>query len=57
MNRATLQQMLTVQKAPFGIGYVLHGSGHDMEFSHDGDDEGFVAAFVMSPSVVRAWPS
>ena len=50
VSRATLQQMLTVQKAPFGIGYVLHGSGHDFEFSHDGDDEGFVAAFVMFPA-------
>ena len=46
INRATLSQMLTVQKPPFGIGYRLDGSGPDLEFAHRGDDEGFVAAFV-----------
>jgi CubicO group peptidase (beta-lactamase class C family) len=49
VSRATLQQMLTIQKAPFGIGYVVNGSGRDLEFSHDGSDEGFISAFVMFP--------
>lgn len=49
VSRATLAEMLTVQKAPFGIGYVLHGSGQDLEYSHDGGDEGFLSSFVMFP--------
>jgi CubicO group peptidase (beta-lactamase class C family) len=46
IDRATLQQMFTVQKAPFGLGYVLVGSGPDLEFGHNGDDAGFKTAFV-----------
>jgi CubicO group peptidase (beta-lactamase class C family) len=49
IKQATLQQMLTVQKAPFGIGYVLDGSGQDLEFSHGGSDAGFISDFVMFP--------
>jgi CubicO group peptidase (beta-lactamase class C family) len=47
VSRSTLQQMLTVQKAPFGIGYEVQGSGPTLEFSHDGDDDGFVASFIV----------
>lgn len=50
IDRATLMQMLTVQKAPFGIGYVIDGSRRDLEFSHNGDDAGFKAAFVAFPA-------
>jgi hypothetical protein len=39
--------MLIVQKAPFGIGYVVRGAGPDLEFSHNGDDAGFVASFIV----------
>ncbi len=46
INTATLTQMLTVQKARYGIGYELDGSGPDLEFGHRGDDAGFTAAFV-----------
>jgi CubicO group peptidase (beta-lactamase class C family) len=45
ISESTFKQMLTVQKAPFGIGYVVSGSGPTLEFSHDGQDEGFVAKF------------
>jgi CubicO group peptidase (beta-lactamase class C family) len=46
INKAMFDQMLTVQKAPFGIGYELEGSGPTLEFLHGGDDAGFVAMFV-----------
>lgn len=49
IKQATLQQMLTVQKAPFGIGYALKGSGQDLEYTHNGADEGFISDFVMFP--------
>jgi len=45
ISESTFKQMLTVQKAPFGIGYAVRGSGPTLEFSHDGQDEGFVAKF------------
>jgi CubicO group peptidase (beta-lactamase class C family) len=45
ITESTFRQMLTVQKAPFGIGYIVDGSGPTLEFSHDGQDEGFVAKF------------
>jgi CubicO group peptidase (beta-lactamase class C family) len=47
VNQSTLAQMLTVQKAPFGIGYIVSGNGPTLEFSHNGDDAGFVASFVV----------
>jgi CubicO group peptidase (beta-lactamase class C family) len=47
VSQSTLQQMLTIQKAPFGIGYRVHGSGPDLEFSHDGDDDGFETSFIV----------
>jgi CubicO group peptidase (beta-lactamase class C family) len=46
---ATLAQMFTVQKAPFGIGYQLQGTGHDLEYGHSGGNEGFISDFVMFP--------
>jgi CubicO group peptidase (beta-lactamase class C family) len=46
INRATLQQMFTVQKAPFGLGYMLTGSAPDLEFDHGGDDAGFTTTFA-----------
>jgi CubicO group peptidase (beta-lactamase class C family) len=42
---ATLQQMFTVQKAPYGIGWALEGTGPDLVFEHNGADEGFLSAF------------
>jgi CubicO group peptidase (beta-lactamase class C family) len=46
INKATFDHMLTMQKAPFGIGYELDGNGPTLEFFHGGDDAGFVAMFV-----------
>ena len=46
VSQATFKQMLTVQKAPFGIGYMLAGAGRDLEFDHDGSDEGFITGFI-----------
>jgi CubicO group peptidase (beta-lactamase class C family) len=43
---ASFAQMLTVQKAPFGIGYAIAGKGPTLEFDHDGSDEGFLSSFV-----------
>lgn len=49
IDQHTFDQMLTVQKAPFGIGYEVTGSGPTLEFAHDGDDAGFVARFIAYP--------
>ena len=46
VNKATLAQMFTVQKAPFGIGYAIDGKGPDLSFEHNGADEGFQALFI-----------
>ena len=46
VSQATFKQMLTVQKALFGIGYELAGTGHDLEFDHGGSDEGFITSFI-----------
>jgi CubicO group peptidase (beta-lactamase class C family) len=46
INQASFKQMLTVQKAPFGIGYEVKGNGPTLEFSHGGSDEGFISSFV-----------
>jgi CubicO group peptidase (beta-lactamase class C family) len=46
VSQGTFKEMLTVQKAPFGIGYVVRGTGQDLDFEHDGQDEGFVATFI-----------
>lgn len=46
VSKATLGEMFTVQKEPFGIGYVINGKGADLAFEHNGADEGFQALFV-----------
>lgn len=46
ISQSTFNQMLTVQKAPFGIGYEVQGSGPTLEFSHGGSDVGFISDFV-----------
>ncbi|MEO8448935.1 MAG: serine hydrolase [Gemmatimonadota bacterium] len=50
VNQATLKQMFTVQASKdssgFGIGYFINGSGPNLEFAHNGADEGFLADFV-----------
>ncbi len=44
-------EMLTVQKAPYGLGVELAGTGPSLEFSHGGSNSGFRAFVVMFPAV------
>ena len=44
-------EMLTVQKAPYGLGVEVHGTGASLEFSHGGSNSGFRALVVMFPAV------
>jgi CubicO group peptidase (beta-lactamase class C family) len=46
VNPATVREMLTVQKEPFGIGYAVSGSGPTLEFEHSGGNEGFRDDFI-----------
>jgi hypothetical protein len=43
--------MLTGQKAPYGLGVELAGTGQSLEFSHGGSNSGFRAFIVMFPAV------
>jgi CubicO group peptidase (beta-lactamase class C family) len=44
-------EMLTVQKAPYGLGVEVQGTGPSLEFSHAGSNSGFRALVVMFPAV------
>ncbi|MFL6303797.1 MAG: serine hydrolase [Candidatus Sulfotelmatobacter sp.] len=44
-------EMLTVQKAPYGLGVEVQGTGPSLEFSHGGSNFGFRAQVVMFPAV------
>jgi CubicO group peptidase (beta-lactamase class C family) len=44
LSKASIQEMLTIQKAPVGIGFFLDAKSDF--FGHDGDDEGFQAALM-----------
>jgi CubicO group peptidase (beta-lactamase class C family) len=44
-------EMLTVQKAPYGLGVEVQGSGPSLEFSHAGSNVGFRAQLMMFPAV------
>jgi CubicO group peptidase (beta-lactamase class C family) len=44
-------EMLTVQKAPYGLGVEVQGTGPNLEFSHGGSNLGFRALVVMFPAV------
>ena len=44
-------EMLTVQKASYGLGVEVQGSGPSLEFSHGGSNAGFRALVVMFPAV------
>ena len=43
--------MLTVQKAPYGLGVEVQGAGRSLHFSHGGSNLGFRAQLVMFPAV------
>jgi CubicO group peptidase (beta-lactamase class C family) len=42
--------MLTVQKAPSGLGFMLQGEGQDFRFSHSGGNAGFICDLVAFPA-------
>jgi CubicO group peptidase (beta-lactamase class C family) len=49
LSQSTVKQMLTVQKAPLGLGVFLGGTGRSFHFGHGGDNEGFHADMIMYP--------
>jgi CubicO group peptidase (beta-lactamase class C family) len=49
LPRALATEMLTVQKAPFGLGPIVRGEGHALYFGHQGEDEGFVSDLIYFP--------
>ncbi len=50
-SKSIATEMLTVQKAPYGLGVELAGTGESLEFSHGGSNSGFRAWLVMLPAV------
>jgi CubicO group peptidase (beta-lactamase class C family) len=50
-SKSIATEMLTVQKAPYGLGVELAGTGQNLEFSHGGSNSGFRAFVVMFPAV------
>jgi CubicO group peptidase (beta-lactamase class C family) len=49
LSQKMATDMLTVQKAPVGLGPFLEGSGRAFHFGHGGADEGFHAELVYFP--------
>jgi hypothetical protein len=54
MSRASARQMLTPGLGGWGIGVAVSGQGGDLQFSHNGDDDGFKANLVAWPKGGRA---
>lgn len=50
LSKAMATQMLTEQKAPFGLGLVLGGKDQTLSFGHSGANLGFRAEFVLFPA-------
>src|SRR5260370_11989408 len=50
-SKSIATEMLTVQKAPYGLGVELAGTAQSLEFSHGGSNSGFRAFVVMFPAV------
>lgn len=44
LKRSTVEQMLTMQQSPYGLGFALEENGGVQRFGHGGADEGFQAA-------------
>jgi CubicO group peptidase (beta-lactamase class C family) len=51
LSKKMAEQMLTVQKPPFGLGVVLDGKDRAFSFGHSGANKGFRAEFVMYPAI------
>ena len=49
LSQAMATQMLTMQKAPVGLGPFLEGSGRAFRFGHGGSDAGFHSELVYFP--------
>lgn len=49
VGRDMAREMLTVQKAPSGLGLMLSGSGERLRFEHGGSNEGFTCMLVAYP--------
>ncbi len=49
LSKTMATQMLTVHKAPTGLGPFLEGSGRGFRFGHGGADEGFYADLLYFP--------
>ena len=49
-SKQIAMEMLTVQKAPYGLGVEVRGVGPALEFSHGGSNSGFRALAVMFPA-------
>ena len=50
-SKSIATEMLTVEKAPYGLGVEVQGTGPSLEFSHGGSIPGFRALAVMFPAV------
>ncbi|MBL8986528.1 MAG: serine hydrolase [Gemmatimonadetes bacterium] len=53
LSQAMATQMLTVQKAPAGLGPMLEGSGRAFHFGHGGANEGFRCEVIYFPELGR----
>jgi CubicO group peptidase (beta-lactamase class C family) len=51
LSKRIATEMLAVQKAPYGLGVEVQGTGSSLEFSHGGSNLGFRAQMVMFPAV------
>ena len=49
LSQKTAQAMLTIEKAPSGLGFMLDGMGADVRFSHSGGNAGFLCDLVFFP--------
>ncbi len=49
LSQKTARAMLTVEKAPSGLGFLLDGEGADFRFSHSGGNAGFLCDLVFFP--------
>jgi CubicO group peptidase (beta-lactamase class C family) len=49
LAKRTTDEMLTVQKAPMGIGPFLGGAGRKFHYGHGGSDEGFHSELIYYP--------
>lgn len=49
LSQRTAQTMLTIEKAPSGLGFIIEGEGADFRFGHSGGNAGFECDLVYFP--------